>query len=647
MLTKKKISACVHCHRRKIKCDLGSLEEPIPPCTQCRRQGRECLFSQPSDEAQRSRSGASPAGKRKRVSGFEENTVITKLSNGSNHSVVSIGVTEGHQYTGHLQNPGMSPHISSIQKSQRWTKASSGLFTRAHSSSDALDMLAIYATEHSTARSSESSPLNEGNSTSQTPMKSEKRNPIPHKTPQWHDFKLIKNGTLLKSEVQEYCSFFFSHLTPLIQSQLIPKFYYIPSNYVYLVSDPILLGAIIAVSSRYYALEKPNGRERSDQVHTASWRWTRSKLQGAVWGQTITRTFGTIAAYFLIIEWNPHSDDFVDDASDEDDDLTTNNLTHSSSSMKRENGTDSMANLTLSERKHLLYPKTRSDRMSWMMLANAISIAQELKCFTNLEEIIKTARDPDELEAVWKQNIWLSSYLLDCTIQVRLGRSSLLPVHIQFSSARLVNEGLLDPMTQAMVEIVQFQSGSKEILYDSVSSTTKLIREGRYIPILHHYMSLLSQWWKSKRQLLEYVNQHGKLSLVLSYEHLRLFIFSLGLEAACDEAKRSGFASAARIMPFVMSEPNYTFIRAAADASAAILKEMVNVMSPLGLITIAPVRIYLGILCAAVFLVKVNILILILIFIFIFIFILIIILNIIIILVCTRADTMNRRYAVE
>lgn len=43
---KRVYQACIPCRRRKVRCDLGSVDNPSdPPCVRCRRESKECYFS--------------------------------------------------------------------------------------------------------------------------------------------------------------------------------------------------------------------------------------------------------------------------------------------------------------------------------------------------------------------------------------------------------------------------------------------------------------------------------------------------------------------------------------------------------------------------------------------------------------------------
>jgi hypothetical protein len=43
---KRVYQACIPCRRRKVKCDMGSVDNPHdPPCVRCRRESKECFFS--------------------------------------------------------------------------------------------------------------------------------------------------------------------------------------------------------------------------------------------------------------------------------------------------------------------------------------------------------------------------------------------------------------------------------------------------------------------------------------------------------------------------------------------------------------------------------------------------------------------------
>jgi hypothetical protein len=50
------IVACIPCRQRKVKCDLGSVDNPHdPPCGRCRRESKQCYFA--SERRKRRKTG--------------------------------------------------------------------------------------------------------------------------------------------------------------------------------------------------------------------------------------------------------------------------------------------------------------------------------------------------------------------------------------------------------------------------------------------------------------------------------------------------------------------------------------------------------------------------------------------------------------
>ncbi|TAQ90624.1 hypothetical protein B7494_g1035 [Chlorociboria aeruginascens] len=68
---KRVYQACIPCRRRKVKCDLGSVDNPEdPPCVRCRRESKECFFS-----ATR-RKRKNDDGQDESVDGYEDEYII-------------------------------------------------------------------------------------------------------------------------------------------------------------------------------------------------------------------------------------------------------------------------------------------------------------------------------------------------------------------------------------------------------------------------------------------------------------------------------------------------------------------------------------------------------------------------------------------
>ena len=50
--------ACIPCRQRKVRCDLGSVDNPHdPPCVRCRREAKECFFSSTRRKPKKNASG--------------------------------------------------------------------------------------------------------------------------------------------------------------------------------------------------------------------------------------------------------------------------------------------------------------------------------------------------------------------------------------------------------------------------------------------------------------------------------------------------------------------------------------------------------------------------------------------------------------
>jgi Fungal Zn(2)-Cys(6) binuclear cluster domain len=68
---KRTYQACLPCRKRKVRCDLGDIDAPNPPCVRCRRERKDCVFSTKNAGADGnsvdSEPGGDAANKRRRI----------------------------------------------------------------------------------------------------------------------------------------------------------------------------------------------------------------------------------------------------------------------------------------------------------------------------------------------------------------------------------------------------------------------------------------------------------------------------------------------------------------------------------------------------------------------------------------------------
>jgi hypothetical protein len=98
-----------------------------------------------------------------------------------------------------------------------------------------------------------------------------------------------------------------------------------------------------------------------------------------------TRTIGTIEALLLLSEWHPRALHFPTASDGWDCELMVGANNHTTEGLKILEG-DTTSNRWLED---VIEPAKRSDRMSWMLMGCALSLAQELGLFEDNSNIDK------------------------------------------------------------------------------------------------------------------------------------------------------------------------------------------------------------------------------------------------------------------
>ncbi|CUM63078.1 uncharacterized protein PRCAT00000643001 [Priceomyces carsonii] len=416
---KRSYKACLNCRLRKIKCDLGSVDNPREgKCARCLRERKDCIFV----DSKRGGSGNVAGGKRKKMKVHESLNDLDQIIESDTMSSYSASPKPSNSIHGnpdeqdelkkrlsvpHILNEGAlrSSKLETHHHSTHHTRQSEGHFS---TSASALVYLAKAAGsiakaderdnidarrkhEHflKDSRNNSSDKLNNSSSgIERDSMSSDDTSfqkfdsyrsfpsgksstdeffvvPPAETTYDVHpkgsttissfDFINGPNAILSVNEAEKLVNLFFSTMHPYFP--YLPNFLHSPDA---LAEFPILLCTILTISSRYHTLTDDRGNDRNIEVHERLWVYVQRLISQTVWAEASTRSIGTIFAFLLFTEWNPRAihwrwSDYANKA-------------------------DESSHAPNSEDQNLagLGAMTRSYRMTWMLVGNAVRLAQEM-----------------------------------------------------------------------------------------------------------------------------------------------------------------------------------------------------------------------------------------------------------------------------
>jgi len=271
------------------------------------------------------------------------------------------------------------------------------------------------------------------------------------------------------------------------------------NHYQLVRCEPLLCCTILMLSSRYHVLPGSGGASRSYYIHDRFWKHCQHLISRLMFGQekgslAKTRTVGSIEALLLLSEWHPRALHFPPEADGWDSDLL---LTAVDDTVPQSNGRP--PNRWLED---VIEPARRSDRMSWMLLGSALSLAHELNVFDDGEET-GTATSSDEGESALHLDKRARTrrllYVFMTQLSLRLGTMSMLPQNLP----QVVNNKYASRHTSwqtfmlAWIELTKLLKSVADMAFPSKSFTQELFRSGRYVSLLEHCQLLLDHWKKN------------------------------------------------------------------------------------------------------------------------------------------------------
>lgn len=290
-------------------------------------------------------------------------------------------------------------------------------------------------------------------------------------------------------------------------SPILTDFYSRHENHYWLVTqEPVLCCTILMISSRYHILPGVGGASRGFSIHHRLWQHCQHLVTRLIFGQekgskAKTRTICTIEALLLMSEWHPRALHFPPESDGWDSDLILSAVVDRDMSTTEDTSTPSSRWI-----EDVIEPARRSDRMSWMLLGCALTLAHELAVFeVDRDEVpSNSSASVDDISPirVRKQRIRRLLYVFINQHASRLGCMSLMPQDLNHSVVAGLQtcEGPEDEwqtFTKSWVELTRLTTSVSDMLFPSTSFTRKQLHNGRYISLLDHFRPLLKRWWEN------------------------------------------------------------------------------------------------------------------------------------------------------
>lgn len=578
---KRTFAACLSCRTRKVKCDLGNVDEPgEPPCLRCKRERKECVFVE-------SKRGGGGSGFKHKKS-LEDTRYISsgsplgiQLENTSMKAPIPIFNSPNHMTTP-IQSQSQSPQPTVQQPRPIHTTGNDISFGRPINNSSSIQtnnnstmvFLAhvagniakpddrdridakqrIAQLEHSlpTRKSTPGSERKDSVDTEPMidsfghenpmfpPMDSSGRFSIP--PPKSTLLIRPKPGTKL-TDIEYICKSYPQNnntnyqplesqlgylltenesrrLIKLFFTTMHPFYPYIPQELHdpnVLPGYPMLLCTILAISTRYHLLpdkigewdhiytDDENNRETSSTpqqpcitnqippfasgerhiaVHEQLWIYSQRLMSMTVWGESSSRSIGTLLSFLLFTEWNPRAIHFrwSDYANNADDDSLASSMKQDKTPINvttngYQNNDPEYAGLSAMK---------RSEIMSFMLIGTAARLSFLL--------------DDHPL-------IFIATHISETHTSIGLHKKSMLQ---QTLSEVDINDSRFkfSSYQMATIELLQFLSLCYETLY---GTKPKFIMLDKYqtLAILDILSPVLENWYKKYYKLLKPSHLHN------------------------------------------------------------------------------------------------------------------------------------------
>jgi Fungal Zn(2)-Cys(6) binuclear cluster domain len=609
--------ACIPCRKRKAKCDLR--EDSAPPCARCRREHRDCVFSAKRNYNSTKRQKGNDDGR-------SSPTYDVRFA-----QVSSEATDERSREAVYQESDGHIPVQSCVEfalpsQTPKANLADSVIRTVVSSGNDALNILFEAAAHQEDLAEAAQDSIPSGNpavATYNTPgsvlshgttVTTSRPVKMSHAIPEvinvWNHSRMVMQGWLSAEEAVTFIDMFFKNMCPL--SPIITNYYQNHDHHFQLITqEPLLTYTLLMISSRYHLLPSLGASSRGYFMHEKFWHHCQHLVQRILYGQeklskAKTRTIGSIEALLLMSEWHPRALHFPPQADGWDTRI------YMSPDARDSKDPDMQPVSSTSSRwlEDVIEPARRSDRMSWMLLGTALTLAHELGVFDDDEKkpsqlsYPRARQDLNSFE-VRKLRMRKLLYVYINQLASRLGCSSMFPQNLTqatMTAPSAPNDKWQSHML-SWIELTKLVKSASELFFPSPSVTRQLLSSGRYSSLLDHFVPLLEQWRRKHLDSHEYQGPYQD-TLFIEYHYARIYINSIGMEAVCQRAvsEMDGELGQGPLRT-ILDDQEHGFINEVIDGALQILERTIK-LAETDTLRFSPVRTFLRITTSSVFLLK-------------------------------------------
>ncbi|OBT62120.1 hypothetical protein VE03_08313 [Pseudogymnoascus sp. 23342-1-I1] len=338
------------------------------------------------------------------------------------------------------------------------------------------------------------------------------------------------------------------------------------------------------------------GISRAHFIHGRLWQHLEHLISRVIFGQekistAKTRTLGTIESLLLMTEWHPRALHFPPESDGWDFDLLANPDMLEGTGMTDEEDSSALYRW----REEVFEPAKRSDRMSWMLVGAANSLAHELGIFGDWDSLAGNEGSPITADEMRRLRARMLLYVYINQLSARLGCTTLVPENAYHT---VMDKSLLPAMTIPEQRWYSLMTCWMEITALMETVTDMFFPSAAFTRISTPFRDLL----------------------FLEYHYIRMYVNSLSIQAIVERTvsqsssnpTTSGTASYERsasqppsddLLVTSISASDYNLISEVIDASLQILKKSIS-LSQSGQLIHAPMRTYVRIVSASIFLLK-------------------------------------------